>query len=83
MRPYILQSIEMFSHGSGAPSQRAQQSSLRSPREEVWGSKGAFDNPFVANPFQAGMPAAPPVQRPLSSGPLGKHAGALAAAGIT
>ncbi len=40
----------------------------------MWGSKGVFDDPFVANPFQAdGMPAAPPVQRPLSSGPLGKQ----------
>ena len=58
---------------SGAPSQPAHQSSLRSPREEVWGSKGVFDDPFVANPFQAGVPAAPSVQRPLSSGPLGKH----------
>ena len=56
----------------GAPSQPTQQSCLRSPREDVWGSKGVFDNPFVANPFQAGIPAAPPVQRPLSSGPLGK-----------
>ena len=60
--------------GAGQSSQPAQQSSLRSPRDEVWGSKGVFDNPFVANPFQAGMPAAPPVQRPLSSGPLGEPA---------
>lgn len=72
----------MFMHDSGAPSQLAQQSSLRSPKEEVWGSKGVFDNPFVANPFQTGMPAAPPVQRPLSSGPLGEHAGPVAAAEV-
>ena len=43
----------------------------------MWGSKGVFDNPFVANPFQAGMPAAPSVQGPLSFGPSGKPGAAL------
>ena len=68
----FLEPASSYKGEGGAPSQPAQQSCLRSPREDVWGSKGVFDNPFVANPFQAGIPAAPPVQRPLSSGPLGK-----------
>ena len=70
----FLEPAASYRGKGGAPSQPAQQSCLRSPREDVWGSKGVFDNPFVANPFQAGIPAAPPVQRPLSSGPLGKPA---------
>ena len=68
----FLEPAASYKGEGGAPSQPAQQSCLRSPREDVWGSKGVFDNPFVANPVQAGIPAAPPVQRPLSSGPLGK-----------
>ena len=70
----FLEPAASYKDEGGAPSQPTQQSCLRSPREDVWGSKGVFDNPFVANPFQAGIPAAPPVQRPLSSGPLGKPA---------
>ena len=68
----FLEPAASYRGEGGAPAQPMQQSCLRSPREDVWGSKGVFDNPFVANPFQAGIPAAPPEQRPLSSGPLGK-----------
>ena len=62
---------------SSQPQGPPQGGPLRSPRDEVWGSKGAFDNPFVANPFQSGapgVPAAPLTQQPLSSGPPGKPA---------